>query len=312
VKSLFAAGGLGLLGYAGYQAALPVQEQPRADRTSCVIDLASIPESEGDSCDCCQGSSPGRTQTPVHANQDACCEPATPVAVIADAPAAGWATIKGQIVFGGAAIPTPAEEKVTSDQNVCLAHGPILNKVWDVNPANKGVHGVVVFIQPERGEKLPVHDSYAGTPKPFLLDQPNCVFTPRIFAIRQGQSVDAKNPDPVSHNVVIKGIKNDLNVQIPPGMEKQLTLQAEGNALAVSCGSHPWMRGYAWCLDHPYFAVTDKDGKFEIQHVPAGARKIVIWHETGYLPGHGKRDAKPTLLNDGETKDLGQIQAMPR
>jgi hypothetical protein len=85
--------------------------------------------------------------------------------------------------------------------------------------------------------------------------------------------------------------------------------------MALSCGSHPWMKGYGWCFDHPYFAVTDKDGKFEIKNIPAGARKFILWHEKdGYLPGFSKKSGEQKILTitDGGTIDLGQIKIVPK
>jgi hypothetical protein len=227
----------------------------------------------------------------------------------------GWGSIKGQVIYGGASVPTPPALNVTSDQAHCLANGPLTDQTWVVDSASKGVANVVVFILPEKGEKLPVHDSLKGTPAEFVLDQPHCAFTPHIFALRAGQALKAKNPDPVPHNVVIKGLRNDINVQVAPGTEKTMTLQPETNAMALSCGSHPWMRGYGWCFDHPYFTVTDHDGKFEIKNIPAGARKLIIWHEKdGYVSGFSKKSGEQKIVSiaDGSATDLGQIKIMPK
>jgi hypothetical protein len=230
-------------------------------------------------------------------------------------PVEGWGSVKGQVIFGSATLPTPQKLNVVSDQAHCLAKGDLIDQTWMIDPQSKGVANIVVFIQPERGEKLPIHDSLKDAPKEYVLDQPFCSFTPHIFAIRSGQTMKAKNPDPVPHNVVIKGLRNDINVQVAAGTEKTLTLQPETNAMALSCGSHPWMKGYGWCFDHPYFAVTDKDGKFEIKNIPAGQRKLIIWHEKdGYLPGYSKKSGEQKILTitDGGLIDLGQIKIVPK
>ena len=39
------------------------------------------------------------------------------------------------------------------------------------------------------------------------------------------------------------------------------------------------MRAYVGVLPHPFFAVTDREGKFEIRGVPAGSYTLVAWHE---------------------------------
>jgi hypothetical protein len=49
---------------------------------------------------------------------------------------------------------------------------------------------------------------------------------------------------------------------------------------------HPWLRGFVWAFEHPYFAVTDATGSFEIPNAPAGTWRLVVWHEAvGYLGG---------------------------
>ncbi len=318
VKTFVMLAGLVLMGYAGWEASSYYTHDeitPGINCTKPLINLSSPSEgNEGDGA-CCQSPSranlvAARSSTPA---ADDCCEESVPRAISTTAPMIeGWATVKGQVIFGGDTVPKAEEFKVTADQAHCLSKGAALDKVWDVNPSNKGLAGIVVFINPERDEKLPVHSDLQAEPKPFVLDQPYCVFTPRIFAVRTGQTITAKNPDPVLHNVVIKGLKNDQNVQIPTGTEKAIKLASETNAITVACGSHPWMKGFCWCFDHPYFAVTDKDGNFEIKNVPAGNRKIVIWHETGYLPGYSKRDQKTLNLAAGATVDVGTVKAMPK
>lgn len=330
MKSLTILSALAVTGYVGYEATTLYARYADADTPKCChssgtksVVVSATPEDE--SCcsaagegACCKPGSRAATLVQQNTADEACCEETTALTAAATPVAAtvvvaeGWSNVKGQVVFGGDTLPKAEESKVTADQAHCLAKGALVDKVWDVNPSNKGLAGVVVFILPERDEKLAVHPDLQAAPAPFVLDQPYCVFTPRVFAIRVGQSITAKNPDPVAHNVVIKGLKNDLNVQVPPGTEKSLKLVAETNAVSVACGSHPWMKGYGWCFDHPYFAVTDKDGKFEIKNVPAGNRKIVIWHETGYLPGYGKRDNKTLNLAAGSTADVGTVKAMPK
>jgi hypothetical protein len=58
----------------------------------------------------------------------------------------------------------------------------------------------------------------------------------------------------------------------------------------VSCSIHPWMQAWWLVLDHPYFAVTDDNGNFEIKNAPAGTQRVVVWQEAvGYVtPGSGE------------------------
>ena len=45
------------------------------------------------------------------------------------------------------------------------------------------------------------------------------------------------------------------------------------------CDVHGWMNAYVGVVDHPYFAVTDKGGKFELKDLPPGTYTIEAWHE---------------------------------
>ena len=48
----------------------------------------------------------------------------------------------------------------------------------------------------------------------------------------------------------------------------------------VRCnGGHAWMNAEIMVVSHPYYAVTDESGKFELTDVPPGQYQIVAWHE---------------------------------
>ena len=87
----------------------------------------------------------------------------------------------------------------------------------------------------------------------------------------------------------------------------------------ISCSIHSWELAWLVVKDHPYMAVTDADGRFEINYVPAGKRKFMFWQEeAGYLQKvtvHGKPETwqrgTPELdLKPGDN-DLGEIIVQP-
>jgi hypothetical protein len=45
------------------------------------------------------------------------------------------------------------------------------------------------------------------------------------------------------------------------------------------CDVHGWMNAYVGVMDHPFFAVTDDNGGFEIPGLPAGTYTVEAWHE---------------------------------
>jgi hypothetical protein len=229
----------------------------------------------------------------------------TPVA------AEGWGTIKGQIVFDG----TPPEPTILvkkGDQNAkdaatCAAID-VVSEDLVVNPDSKGLRWVIVYI----GGKPKIHADLKEPEGTAELGQKNCHFIPHVLAIRQGQKFVITSDDPVAHNTKGDGFKNPgFNPVVPPAGEQKSKLDgpdlvAENLPINISCSIHPWMKAYVGVYAHPYFAVTDENGSFTIEKVPAGEQKLNIWHEKGW--GEGGKEGKTITVKADETTDLGLIK----
>jgi hypothetical protein len=225
------------------------------------------------------------------------------------------ATVKGTVVWAGPAVPAQAPLAVTKDQQACLAKGPILNEEVVVNPTNKGMANVFVWITDANGGKPPVPTALAKPKvKEVELDQPTCAFEPHALAMQEGQTLIAKNSAPVAHNVNWLGspAKNPGgNKIIPSGKEERISnLKADKKPVAVSCNIHPWMKAWVRVFDHPYYAVTDKDGNFEIKDAPAGKFKIWYWSDTGWKDGAKGANGFPIEIKASGT-DLGKVEWKP-
>jgi len=230
----------------------------------------------------------------------------------------GWGTVKGQVVFDGT---PPARNPIgavnaNQDKAHCLSKGALLEEKWVVNKKNNGVRWLFVWLTDANGKSpTPVHESLKEPKdKEVSLDQPCCQFVPHVLAMRQGQDLVVKNSAPVPHNVKWQGnpLKNPGgNVIVPPGKSYTINgLKADRLPLTLNCNIHPWMEGRLAVFDHPYFAVTDADGNFEIKLAPAGDYKLMVWHEAvGWGVG---RTGKPiTIKKDGVT-DVGEIKLAPK
>jgi hypothetical protein len=80
----------------------------------------------------------------------------------------------------------------------------------------------------------------------------------------------------------------------------------------ISCNIHGWMKGHVRIFDHPYYAVTDKEGKFEIKGVPAGTWHAVVWHEgSGWGTGDAKGSKKTIVVKGDADNDAGKIPIVP-
>jgi hypothetical protein len=251
----------------------------------------------------CAPSAPSAANEPKPAIEP---RPEAPKAVEGDAK---WGTIKGRIVWGGDTIPAPAVLD-TSKEAGCAADGPVHSEEWVINDKNKGVRYVFVWLRTEQeGGKLPIHpDLEKVKDEKVEFDQPCCKFVPHALALRKGQVLVAKNSSKFAHNFDWTGLipTQGSNTLIPPGGKIEIEMKPSQYQITVKCGIHPWMKGWVRVFDHPYYAVTDADGNFEIKNAPAGKFRMVIWHETGWCQ-KSKKLGDPIEIKPGEN-DVGKIE----
>ncbi len=118
-----------------------------------------------------------------------------------------------------------------------------------------------------------------------VIDQRKMAFIPHVVAVQQGTTVEFLNSDPVGHNVYWPSISGNKKLQHnlgtwPKGEKKPFQFNDLGVA-SLLCNVHPEMSGYVVVVPTPYFAVTDKDGNFEIKNIPAGKYTLKTWSEDG-------------------------------
>jgi hypothetical protein len=228
----------------------------------------------------------------------------------------GWGTIKGRAVYSGNEAPPIKNVDVNKDQAPCLSKGPIPSEDLVVNKQNKGVEWVFVWLTPKKGQPpLPIHPLLATIKqKTVSIDQPCCRFEPHALGLREGQDLLAKNSGIVAHNVHWTGhpLKNPGgNVIVPAGKSYLITdLKADDFPVKISCDIHGWMSAWVMVFNHPYFAITDADGNFEIQNAPAGTYQLRSRSDQGYGPG--QRTGIPVTIKPNEVTDVGVIEYPPR
>jgi plastocyanin len=118
-----------------------------------------------------------------------------------------------------------------------------------------------------------------------VIDPRKMSFLPHVVAVQQGATVDFLNSDPVGHNVYWPSISGNKKLAHnlgtwPQGEKKPFQFNDLGTA-SLLCNVHPEMSGYVVVVPTPYFAVTDKDGNFEIKNIPAGKYTLKTWSEDG-------------------------------
>jgi plastocyanin len=118
-----------------------------------------------------------------------------------------------------------------------------------------------------------------------VVDQKKMAFIPHVVAVQQGTMVEFLNSDAVGHNVYWPSISGNKKLSHnlgtwPKGEKKPFQFNDLGVA-SLLCNVHPEMSGYVVVVPTPYFAVTDKEGNFEIKNIPAGKYTLKTWSDDG-------------------------------
>ena len=117
------------------------------------------------------------------------------------------------------------------------------------------------------------------------LDQVGCTYAPHVIGIMVGQPLTIRNSDPMAHNVHGLPFSNrEFNKGQPPGSSDTMKFTTPEVAVKVKCDIHPWMGAWIGVVDHPFYAITDAAGKFEIKNLPPGKYTVGVWHEKLQAP----------------------------
>jgi plastocyanin len=112
-----------------------------------------------------------------------------------------------------------------------------------------------------------------------VMDQRNETFVPHVLAITTGTTVDFPNSDRIYHNVfsLSKTRTFDLG-RYAAGRSQSIRFDRPG-IVRVFCDIHSHMNAFILVFNHRFFAVTDVDGRYQIDNVPPGTYNVVAWNE---------------------------------
>ncbi len=143
----------------------------------------------------------------------------------------------------------------------------------------RSAENIAVYVDTIPGKEFPAPAQTA------VMDQKNLKFAPHVMVVLKGTTVEFLNSDHVGHNVFWPSVGGNKKLAHnlgtwPQGVKKSFTFNDLG-AVPLLCNVHPEMSGYVIVVPTPYFAVTDKDGRYEIKGLPPGKYTLKTWSEEG-------------------------------
>jgi plastocyanin len=195
-------------------------------------------------------------------------QPAAPKATPIDPTTVG--SISGAIKFSGTA-PKPAKIDMSQDP---ACKGTNVAETIDVENGN--LANVFVYVKDGLGDRT------FDVPKDAVtIDQQGCRYHPHVIGVMAGQPVKIINSDDTTHNIHPTPQNNrEWNESQPPKAAPiEKSFAREEIMLPVKCNQHPWMKMYINVVKSPFFAVTGKDGKYELKGLPPGDYTIAAVQE---------------------------------
>ena len=213
---------------------------------------------------------------------DAPSQPYRPVSVTSGARLTGTVDFSGPLPSDSIVVVPPATQGCGQ-----------LTSVRTVERSGTKIGDAIVWLADIRaGKALPIE-------RRFELANEGCLLSPRVQAVFAPGTLNMASQDVAMHtNHIIDVATGELagvapfndNGEVVP-FDRLLKKPAQ---LEITCQLHPWAKAWILVFDHPYFAVTEKNGSFTIPDIPAGTYRVKAWH-----PKLGVREQSVTFAEGG-------------
>jgi hypothetical protein len=198
----------------------------------------------------------------------------------------GTGRITGRVIVAGS-YKKPKPLPVFKDRSFCGARVP--NETLLVGREG-GLRNAIVTLHP-------VDRKGSAEPIEVVLDNKRCALAPHVQVATLGSELLLKNSDPILHTVHARiGQETLFNIGLPTWRQVTKRLNRLG-VVRIDCDVlHTWMSAAIIVTDTPYFAVSDQNGNFLIERLPAGEYHAEIWHEK-----LGSKTVRVALYGNGVT-----------
>lgn len=179
-------------------------------------------------------------------------------------------SLQGRITYNSK-VPPP---KIIKTGKYAKACGPKIT-LNSLVVENKGVKDTALWISGKDAKKL--KKSPGG--KEYELNQDKCRYSPHIIVMSAESELKIHSSDPFNHNIHTYSFDNDpINIMFMPGFDYEQEFE-EPEIVKVECDLHNWMQAWIVVTENSYFAISKKDGTYEIPDLPPGKYTLTAWHE---------------------------------
>jgi plastocyanin len=199
------------------------------------------------------------------------------ISALAVAQAAGQAAIEGRV-----ALPKPL-------------HAPVMNKRYGI----VSFGGVLTPYPPVAVVYLEGSFPASGAPPATAqMTQKDLMFLPSILPVLVGTRVEFPNLDDTYHNIFSYSPAKRFDLGRYRSDERPIPSEVFDvvGLVTLRCDIHEHMRALILVLDTPHFVVSDGEGRYRLEGLPAGRFTVKVW-----------LDSKTTL---GRAVDLQAGQAL--
>jgi plastocyanin len=169
----------------------------------------------------------------------------------------GQAAIEGRV-----ALPKSRSAPVVTKRYEIVTHGSVLSTEPPV---------AVVYLE-------------GSFPKPSSLPtkqvaQKNLTFIPSLLPVQVGTKIEFPNFDDTYHSIFSysPAKRFDLGRYRPEERPIPSEIFDKPGLVTLRCDIHEHMRGLVLVLDTPHFVVSDPDGRFRLNGLPAGRYTLKAW-----------------------------------
>jgi plastocyanin len=196
-------------------------------------------------------------------------------------------TIRGKVHYTGA---PPVLQRFRTTDGTWIEHYDLV-----VEPKTKGLRDVAVILE-DAPAQAKVKDA-----KRVIVDQRDMIYIPRVVAVQHGQEVRFENSDLCNHSVMTETVTraNQFNYFVGPGSPIDRAFELQKGPVKIGCALHAWMRAWIYVVPHPWFALTNEKGQFQIANVPAGKYTLLLAHADT-----GVQERKSVTVEPGKALEL--------